>query len=709
MTPAKSRLFVLTTGLVTLPAAFMFAVEAALPHVFVVAGALFLLSLATAKAVPFNHRSVIYTLLFALVLAAFSNLVFPMDNNRFSFPRYLFRTNVSAPFLVFLAGACLFFRSGGRALGVCAACSFLVNMMCGDALPKGDGSMLFGNLIATKDKLGALFQAVAIVELGGLLLALKSLGRFRRAPGGGRRGAGWKLAARALACLAILAALVAGLEARKLYLKYEKQLLVHEKLFSKLLWGNRGNEKVFFASEADLNQTLSPEFLENARLPLLRVYGATPPGYLRGRAYSRYHNGVWSAATQPGPNLNLSPRDGILTYNTFSYDGHPGPPQALFRAYPTMSYGSDIVFAPGGAWKFELVAANFKADVNGSLTASEWERDGGYYFHAPPGGQESAYPLPKDPPGAYTQTPPSLDAFLDSYLRDELGLAADTRLPDAAKVDKLVAHFLKNFKYELKRVVPGPRDPVERFLGKDGRSGHCELFAASATLLLRRLGVPARYVTGLVCEERQSPGGYYLARLGDAHAWTEAYPRESGQWTLVDATPPSGTPRGSEWRAGLLERYLDNLKAFFQQVLADMRRGRFAEAILFFFGSLLRLFLRPWGVAALLLAGVAAALWLRGKRRRKLAAGPAYALSAQAKALNQELRAVEAVLARRCRAVRAESETVLEFARRLQGVRGVPPPALEFLFRYPDPRYSPAPASAAELEELRRLRGEITK
>lgn len=702
-TPAKSRLFLLTAGLVTLPAAFMFAVEAGLPHVFVVASVLFMLSLTTTKAIPFNHRSAIYTVLLAMVVATLSNLVFPMDNNRFSFPRYLFRTNVSAPFLIFLASTCLFFKSNERSLGICAACALLVDMMCGDALPKGDKAMAFGNLIATKDMLSSFFQTVAMIELGGMLLSIKALERFRRNPDGGKRGRWWTLLAQALTCLALLAALGAGLNARTLYLKYEKQLLVHEKLLSRLLWGNRGNEKVFFASEADLNQTLSPEFRENARLTLLRVYGPTPPGYLRGRAYAHYHSGIWSADKQPGPPLTLTPRDGILTYNTFHYSDRPEQTRDLFRVYPTMSYASDIVFAPGDAQKFELIASNLKADVNGSLTASEWERDGGYYLYAPPGGQESACPFPDAAKlDAYTQTPDSMNAFLDSYIRDELAVAP--ALPDDAKVDKLVAHFLKNFKYELKQVVPGPLDPVERFLGKDGRGGHCELFAASATLLLRRMGIPSRYVTGLLCEEKQSPGDYYVARLGDAHAWTEAYLKDKGGWKLVDATPPSGSPRDADWRPGLWERHLDNLKAFFQKLMADLRRGRFAEAILFFLATVLKLLLRPWSVAFLVAAVAAAAFWLRRGRRRALAAAPSYALSAQAQALNQELRTVEAFLARKHRAVRAESETVLEFARRLEAVPNVPPAALEFLARYPDPRYSTAPAAAADLEELKRLR-----
>ena len=59
----------------------------------------------------------------------------------------------------------------------------------------------------------------------------------------------------------------------------------------------------------------------------------------------------------------------------------------------------------------------------------------------------------------------------------------------------------------------------------------------SAVLLLRSLGVPARYVTGYVVDEYNSDTGRWLARNLDAHAWVEAYDDRAQRWVAVESTP----------------------------------------------------------------------------------------------------------------------------------------------------------------------------
>ncbi|WP_136798624.1 DUF4129 domain-containing transglutaminase family protein [Desulfosediminicola ganghwensis] len=78
------------------------------------------------------------------------------------------------------------------------------------------------------------------------------------------------------------------------------------------------------------------------------------------------------------------------------------------------------------------------------------------------------------------------------------------------------------------------KDPLETFLLKT-KSGHCELYATAATLLLRQLGVPSRYVTGFAISEKERFGERYVVRERHAHAWSEAL--VGNRWVVVDTTP----------------------------------------------------------------------------------------------------------------------------------------------------------------------------
>lgn len=87
--------------------------------------------------------------------------------------------------------------------------------------------------------------------------------------------------------------------------------------------------------------------------------------------------------------------------------------------------------------------------------------------------------------------------------------------------------------------LPGGADPVEYFLGEN-RQGYCMHFASAGALILRQLGVPARFVSGYVVlpdRFRQSPEGYRASvRDDDAHAWVEVWLEDVG-WVPVEMTP----------------------------------------------------------------------------------------------------------------------------------------------------------------------------
>lgn len=88
--------------------------------------------------------------------------------------------------------------------------------------------------------------------------------------------------------------------------------------------------------------------------------------------------------------------------------------------------------------------------------------------------------------------------------------------------------------------IPANEDIVEYFFF-ESRQGYCQQFAATATLLYRLYGIPARYVSGYLLQpedfQRQADGTW-RAEVTDeaAHAWTEILLGDYG-WTPIEMTP----------------------------------------------------------------------------------------------------------------------------------------------------------------------------
>ncbi len=132
-------------------------------------------------------------------------------------------------------------------------------------------------------------------------------------------------------------------------------------------------------------------------------------------------------------------------------------------------------------------------------------------------------------PGNYGQflTPGNHTADVVNYYRVQTAYA--------------VADYLKEhgtYSLELDELPKG-EDVVEYFL-ENHMEGFCEHFASAGTLILRELGVPARYATGYVVWQSDfaGEGGEYEATVLDsaAHAWTEIYLENYG-WVPIEMTP----------------------------------------------------------------------------------------------------------------------------------------------------------------------------
>jgi hypothetical protein len=110
-----------------------------------------------------------------------------------------------------------------------------------------------------------------------------------------------------------------------------------------------------------------------------------------------------------------------------------------------------------------------------------------------------------------------------------------------SEVLRIVENFFsEKFTYRTWQTARAPtstnQTPLGRFL-LETRAGHCEYFATATVLLLRQLGIPARYATGYAVHEKSGDG--YVVRLSDAHAWTLVWDDARKVWHDFETTPAS--------------------------------------------------------------------------------------------------------------------------------------------------------------------------
>jgi len=118
----------------------------------------------------------------------------------------------------------------------------------------------------------------------------------------------------------------------------------------------------------------------------------------------------------------------------------------------------------------------------------------------------------------------NFDAY-DEVLNLSQGMIHPETTPFAAAV-KMSAFVFENFEY--KKGVTSVETQVDEILKL--KAGVCQDFAHVLLVMLRLVGIPARYVSGYIC-----PKNHELRGEGATHAWVEAYIPFYG-WLGLDPT-----------------------------------------------------------------------------------------------------------------------------------------------------------------------------
>jgi protein-glutamine gamma-glutamyltransferase len=263
---------------------------------------------------------------------------------------------------------------------------------------------------------------------------------------------------------------------------------------------------------------------------------APPPAYLREASYHSYRAQMWraggsqnefedvSAVTNNGTAYDLVPgktntgevsiacylngwsselhvAEGLLPLPTGSGRLENLPPETVLRKNKT---GAVLAAGPG----FVLFDAHYGAGATiDSPPDTNWDRE-----------------IPTNEMPALEKVIPELKISGTNVEQNELAVAQ---------------FFAGKFTYSTwqrpDKTSPTNETPLARFLLRT-RSGHCEYFATATVLLLRKLGIPARYAVGFYAHEA-SGDNRYVVRARDAHAWCLVWNGKT--WEDFDTTPGS--------------------------------------------------------------------------------------------------------------------------------------------------------------------------
>ena len=273
--------------------------------------------------------------------------------------------------------------------------------------------------------------------------------------------------------------------------------------------------------------------LTQTHTPVMTVTSAVGGNiYLKGTAYADYRDNIWSIISDN--DAARYPQDFVPFTATIGNN-------ALTDTRVHMLNESKIAYVP---YFLESLPDNLNsvADV---CVKNDTDKNEFNYSH---------YPFYAENTYRYNSSSEAEDykTFVyDTYLEipsateNELRKIAeqegflDSELTVSEKIE-MVKNYISNSKtYSLKTPkMPSGKDFATWFLNESD-TGYCVHFATAGTLMLRALGIPARYVTGYYATAYANQT--VTVTTDNAHAWIEYYSDTAG-WIPLECTPSSFQP-----------------------------------------------------------------------------------------------------------------------------------------------------------------------
>lgn len=269
--------------------------------------------------------------------------------------------------------------------------------------------------------------------------------------------------------------------------------------------------------------------LTQTHTPVMTVTSAVGGNiYLKGTAYADYRDNIWSILSDN--NAARYPQDFVPFTATIGNNALTGT-----RVH------SKIAYVP---YFLESLPDNLNsvADV---CVKNDTDKNEFNYSH---------YPFYAENTYRYNNSAEAEDykAFVyDTYLEiprktqielrriaDQEGFL-DSELTASEKIEMVKNYISSSKTYSLKTPkMPSGKDFAAWFLNESD-TGYCVHFATAGTLMLRALGIPARYVTGYYATAYANQT--VTVTTDNAHAWVEYYSDTAG-WIPLECTPSSFQP-----------------------------------------------------------------------------------------------------------------------------------------------------------------------
>jgi transglutaminase-like putative cysteine protease len=396
-----------------------------------------------------------------------------------------------------------------------------------------------------------------------------------------------------------------------------------------------GRGSVGFSDRVELDRNPVDPRLSRPALRIVRSNGVGDqsedwPRYWRGSSYGRFGDRRWTRARYPQSASELPPRAlwqragaSVWRRGTSGSLGEGLPkPASEFRVEDLLSRRS-WVFAPTGSFEIEFenrsVASEIRPLLDGTLLRNgprsvgarsytvRTTRDRELYRDADP--RRFARLAERFGQAPRGRLPEGFAAFALRIERELEGLS-----PGLARIRVMCSKVRGAFPYALPG-QPGAAVDYEAFLRGEG-GGHCEWFATTLTLLLRREGVPCRLVTGFQVSDPGAQASTVIVRNLDAHAWVEILHAERGL-VIFDPTPTAAEAEAAihkPWHESMTE----SIAAAWQSLTSFDGKGRLALLawIQELPGRLLATVARHPLLALVLVAGLLGALLTVRRRRR---------------------------------------------------------------------------------------------
>ena len=714
--PERRQLGLVTRSLLILPPAFLLSLKYDLPHILILTSLLVVFPIFQDRSFRLRDRPVVYSLLAAGILAVLPGLFVKIPDERLTFSDFLMRSHLFLPFLLYSASISCWFMRTREISALCLLIVLLSGLACGDVYNTSKlVNVTFAGTTPLLRHYRETYLVCTVLQCVGTLLLLTADVRYDSE----------KNPLRSIFPLRLLAAflLVPVLWCMAKYFFANEEVFREWRSHLQQAFQSsppvRGNA---FPAEAAIRD---PQFEEDTPVRVvMRAVSASAPGYLRGNVYRRFagaYGGVWIADEKDTTDIVEITRaeDRNLTVLTFMLQetGDVDTERMEFRF--ASDFRNTVTPLPANATSVTLDAKSASVTRDGGLVAENWVPSTGVIatFNVPDAAAAYQEPLAaamdpeRDIRQDYLGLPPMLTEQL-SVLTYEIFCGVDpATLPPRARIDAVVRFFADNFTYSLRRddYMPSRREyysPLLRFLF-NRRTGHCELFATSAALLLRLYGVPTRYVAGIVCS-RYNSAGYFYATNFDLHAWVEAWLDDEQKWVLVEATPPGEEIEAllgveDSWYRSLYDRLafqFDNLVYWF-------RRGHLAQVIILawdtaYAWTLDHVKTHPVRSAFEALVPLAlaafAALYLRNRRRGR------YAMTRQMRRLASMMRSLQLAVWRKTGIQREPWQTYGAWAKELDD-----PVLNECVALYERIRYAGRPPLPGEAEAFGRAVREVRR